>query len=485
MIQKKLYKCAFLCILISFYFYRLYRHLYGLKDFDAHLLMNNLIFTYPLEELDDFLLLKNIDNIYCIRLEGSVKPSQSMYQLFSNEVIESKIFKNESLMYLGDCGYQDLPLDENTSLFTLRDIRIPSGTQVNYLQFQNNSLKVALRPPVREHVSVKIENHSSIFKGYIEPSNIQRESEFEPIPFSVYQPETDLLDFILFSNEIQSAISIRIFFSKINQDNINWFPEKIPVEQFQLEKCTIGNQPVDDACQPLVHEIRARITNIVFSSDKGELNTEKIINPSTFNIVKPTGQSITGLSIDNNRFRVNLEGQAQLFEIGQKNLKQEIERFILTPINLAYVTICLLISAMSYLKVVQKNTFSFLGPVGQVAGDVHGDQVSNQNNLQIDPTLGAELKEARLLLEDVQQRCSHFSLDNVSAVAKDSHSIAVKTLVKQKLQENPLLTKMISSSERKTRFVNALQSGALKTIHEISDHPLLNILIAIVEGWNK
>jgi len=101
-------------------------------------------------------------------------------------------------------------------------------------------------------------------------------------------------------------------------------------------------------------------------------------------------------------------------------------------------------------------------------GSVSGQQVGNNNTLSINERNLTEVaSEIQQLLKQLEQDYPTGTLTEKAFVAEE----AIK-----KIEDDPTL---------KSRFVATLKSAGKEAFKEAIDHPLVNILMAGVEGWQE
>jgi uncharacterized protein YjbI with pentapeptide repeats len=75
---------------------------------------------------------------------------------------------------------------------------------------------------------------------------------------------------------------------------------------------------------------------------------------------------------------------------------------------------------------------------------------------------------------DIQQLLEQLSQTNPTTT--QSEKLAVATKAAEAIEQNPAL---------KSRVIGALKAGGAETLKELIDHPLVNILLAALEGWQQ
>ncbi len=109
---------------------------------------------------------------------------------------------------------------------------------------------------------------------------------------------------------------------------------------------------------------------------------------------------------------------------------------------------------------------NFYGSVGAAAGNVQGDFNFTGNIISnSDSNLRDIAIEIKLLLEKLSTKYP-------TNTSKEK-MVVVGEAVEQ-IENNPPL---------KAKVINALKSGGKEAFKEAIDHPLVNILLASVEGW--
>ncbi|NEQ04746.1 MAG: hypothetical protein F6K37_01690 [Moorea sp. SIO4E2] len=107
------------------------------------------------------------------------------------------------------------------------------------------------------------------------------------------------------------------------------------------------------------------------------------------------------------------------------------------------------------------------GAVGSLTGDNSGTFTGNQNIYQSQKkqTLTEAAAEIQQLLEQLSQ---------AYPTTTTAEKMTVVMEVADRIENNPTL---------KSRVVGALKSGGTEAFKEAIDHPLVNILVATIEGW--
>ncbi|NEO48326.1 MAG: hypothetical protein F6K55_31105 [Moorea sp. SIO4A3] len=67
-------------------------------------------------------------------------------------------------------------------------------------------------------------------------------------------------------------------------------------------------------------------------------------------------------------------------------------------------------------------------------------------------------------------------LSQTNSISTTNEKMVIVTKVAEQIENNPTL---------KSRVVGALKSGGTEAFKESINHPLVNILVAIIEGWVK
>jgi prophage maintenance system killer protein len=113
----------------------------------------------------------------------------------------------------------------------------------------------------------------------------------------------------------------------------------------------------------------------------------------------------------------------------------------------------------------EPSNYSFHGSIiGNIAGIVQSDQISNQYNYASEnkPTIAEAAAEIQQLLKQLQQT-------NPTAI---------------EAEQKAFLTAAIPLTRRQ-KFVNALQEGGKELLKELIDNIYVNVAIAAIEGWQS
>ena len=100
---------------------------------------------------------------------------------------------------------------------------------------------------------------------------------------------------------------------------------------------------------------------------------------------------------------------------------------------------------------------------GGVAGNVEGNQ--NVYTLKQEQNLAEAAAEIQKILEQLSQTYP-------TNTSKEKNIVVGEAV--DRIENNPRL---------KTRVINALKSGGIEAFKEAVNHPLVNILVATIEGW--
>lgn len=110
-----------------------------------------------------------------------------------------------------------------------------------------------------------------------------------------------------------------------------------------------------------------------------------------------------------------------------------------------------------------KITMNFAAPVSGVIGELHGNQIINNNR----PDLAESMLEIQRLWEQFEKNNSV----NLSQVEEAQVQAALV-----KINQNPTL---------RERLFSALKSGSVEALKEVFNNPAIGIGVAIYEGWKN
>ena len=109
---------------------------------------------------------------------------------------------------------------------------------------------------------------------------------------------------------------------------------------------------------------------------------------------------------------------------------------------------------------------TFNSPIhGGVAGNVEGNQIIYSSDQR------QNLAEAA---KEIQQLLNQLSETYPTTTSAGQMAIATKAV--EEIEQNPAL---------KQRVIGALKAGGTEALKEMVDHPAVNILLAVLEGWQK
>ena len=118
---------------------------------------------------------------------------------------------------------------------------------------------------------------------------------------------------------------------------------------------------------------------------------------------------------------------------------------------------------------IMSNNFDFTGAniPGGVAGTNYGKMVETQINYAAQQNLAEAAAEIQQLLEQ---------LEETNPTTTEAEKLTVVVKAAEEIKKNPTL---------KARVIGALESGGTEAFKEAVDNPLVNILVAIIEGWTQ
>jgi len=113
------------------------------------------------------------------------------------------------------------------------------------------------------------------------------------------------------------------------------------------------------------------------------------------------------------------------------------------------------------------DTFTGAFSIGKASGR---NVTQNNSNINFN-----EAKQTQSLAEaaaQIQQLLKQLSKNNPTST--DSEKLTVVARASEEIKNNPTL---------KAKVINALEAGGKEAFKETLDHPLVNILMATIEGW--
>ncbi len=105
-------------------------------------------------------------------------------------------------------------------------------------------------------------------------------------------------------------------------------------------------------------------------------------------------------------------------------------------------------------------------PTGIAGRDLTGQVIINNND--------AQKKNLAEAAAEIQQILDQLCQTHPTTTGKENMIIVAETV--DKIESNPTL---------KTRVINALKLGGVEAFKEAIDHPLVNVLMAAIEGWRE
>jgi len=103
-----------------------------------------------------------------------------------------------------------------------------------------------------------------------------------------------------------------------------------------------------------------------------------------------------------------------------------------------------------------------------IGGDViNGHDINVTTNLESNQNLAQAAKDIQALLEQ---------LEKTNPATTDLERVTIAAKAADEINGNPTL---------KARVINALKSGGTETFKEAVNNPIVNILVAIIQGWTE
>ena len=161
----------------------------------------------------------------------------------------------------------------------------------------------------------------------------------------------------------------------------------------------------------------------------------------------------------------------KLLTQGQQLLASEISMYsslrknhaaaVIASIALSSVGLVLILGRNLIMSIIQSGNFG----VGVNSGKINAQKLAGNMDEVQKQKLVEVARDIQYLLEELSQ---------VYPSTTTSEKISLVTEAVDQIERNPTL---------KSKVISALKGGGLEAIKEAVDHPLINILLATVEGW--
>ena len=106
------------------------------------------------------------------------------------------------------------------------------------------------------------------------------------------------------------------------------------------------------------------------------------------------------------------------------------------------------------------------GKIGNITGVTKGDMIGTQNNYT------SEKQDLATAATEIQQLLEQLSQKHPTTTTVEQMSVAAKAV--EEIESKPKF---------KSRVVGALKAAGTKALKEAIDHPVVNVLVAAIEGW--
>jgi len=231
------------------------------------------------------------------------------------------------------------------------------------------------------------------------------------------------------ARELELAASREI--EKINQARIDRHNDCNNSTQERLERLWVGDDSLEEWCSQADTEADRIIEGIIYKRQE---------------IAKPLTQELHFLE---NEIRV------------YSSLKKNYTTAIIASTAVSAIGLILILGRSLIMSIMQSGNFG----VGVNSGKIDAHKLAGN----IDESQKQNLTEAA---REIQQILDHLSQDYPTTTT--SEKISVVTEAVAQIERNPTL---------KSKVISALKQGGAEALREAVNHPLINILLATIEGW--
>ena len=124
---------------------------------------------------------------------------------------------------------------------------------------------------------------------------------------------------------------------------------------------------------------------------------------------------------------------------------------------------------------------------GNYNENIQGDYYEQSGNFGIAHMSGGEIKEgakvARVINEAEKQNLADAAQEIQQLLEQLSETYPTTTSREKMTVVGEVVDRIEGNPPLKAKVINALKAGGTEAFKEVIDHPLVNILVATIEGW--
>ena len=256
------------------------------QPFEASLDMKSVSFNYPSDQPDNRQLIGTVSNISCLRLSGvknwsiNGKVSQSSNpKLIGKDVPKFQLPESDSLIFIGSCQQSNV---DKLSLMQIQEIRIPSGTKIEYFDYlqEGNSMRLGMKIPKGKQASIKLNLGSKSVNVTLQNAKLASGSLLDILDLSIQDISLNSQTFDLKSSDSNDVSSIRVDFQNDRNSIPDWIPSNLVVDDFRFRRCDIPKEIQDKSCKTLVRRGSIRFGGNNFATI-GNGDSEKALDANS------------------------------------------------------------------------------------------------------------------------------------------------------------------------------------------------------------
>lgn len=231
------------------------------------------------------------------------------------------------------------------------------------------------------------------------------------------------------AGELELAASREI--EKINQARIDRHNECNDSTQERLEALMLGVYSLEEWCSQTDTEANRIIDEIIYKHQE---------------ILKPLTQDLR-----------SLESEIRVYS----SLKKSYTTAIIASTAISAIGLVLILGRSLIMSIIQSGNFG----VGVNSGKIDAHKLAGNIN-------EAQKQSLTEVAREIQQLLEHLSQDYPTTTTPEKMSVITEAV--DQIERNPTL---------KSKVISALKQGGAEALREAVNHPLINILLATIEGW--
>lgn len=231
------------------------------------------------------------------------------------------------------------------------------------------------------------------------------------------------------AGKLELAVSRTI--EKIDQDRIDKHNQCSDMTQERIYALGVGATSLEEWCSQIDTEADRKIKEIIYNHQE----TVKLITQ--------------GLR--------SVESEIRIYS----SLKKSYTTAIIASTAVSAVGLILMLGKGLIMSIIQSGNFG----VGVNSGKINAHKLAGNIN-------AAQKQSLTEVAREIQQLLEHLSQDYPTITTPEKMSVVTEAV--DQIERNPTL---------KSKVISALKQGGAEALREAVNHPLINILLATIEGW--